>query len=344
MSDKSEEPTPQRLRKAREQGDSPISQPLTQALAFVVAVALAPAAIAATLARSAELLPRAIENPGAPHTPLALALDVLVLSLPIVAAAALASGFAGAVQAGGVVAWKKLGPDFSKLNPAQGLKALLTRERLIGIARALVASLVVAYLAVRLVMTHAPDVAATTGALEKGGIVAGHLLEKLAWIAALVGLALAAVDVLVVRQAWLRRNRMSKDEVKREHKESEGDPELKSARHRAHQEMLASATVAAVRTATVLVVNPTHLAAALSYDEESDEAPRVVAQGRGDLARRMVEAAHAYGVPVVRDVPIARALLELEVGDEIPEALYEAVAEIVREAWAESERERSGQR
>ncbi len=108
--------------------------------------------------------------------------------------------------------------------------------------------------------------------------------------------------------------------------------------------MLASAIVAVVRTATVLVVNPTHLAAALSYDEESDEAPRVVAQGRGDLARRMIKTAHAFEVPVVRDVPIARALLELEVGDEIPEALYEAVAEIVREAWAESERERSGQR
>lgn len=336
MSDKTEEPTPQRLRKAREQGDSPISAPLTQALSFVVAVALAPAAVAATFARAAELLPRAIENPASPHSPLGMALDVVGLSAPIVAAAALAAGVGGLVQSGGVVAWKKLGPDFSKLNPAKGLESLVSRERLIGIVRALLASLLVGYLASKLLVSHAGDVAASVGEPAKGSVVAGHLSSKLGWLAALVGLTLAGIDLLVVRQAWLRRNRMSKDEVKREHKESEGDPELKAQRHRAHQEMLASATVAAVRTATVLVVNPTHLAAALHYDEEAEAAPRVVAQGRGELARRMVEAAHAFGVPVVRDVPIARALAELEVGDEIPEALYEAVAEILREAWAES--------
>ncbi len=337
MSEKTEEPTAQRLRKAREQGDSLISHPLTQAVTFVVAVALAPAAIAATLARAATLVPRAIADPSAPLPPMALALEVLGLSLPIVAAAALAAGLSGLVQAGGVVAWKKLGPDFTKLNPVSGLKSLVSRERAIGVVRALLAALIVGYLATRLLIDFAPDIAATAGEPGKGTTVSGHLLRKLGWIAAIVGLALAAVDLLVVRQTWLKRNRMSKDEVKREHKESEGDPELKAARHRAHHEMLASAAVGAVRTATVVVVNPTHLAAALHYEEEGEGAPRVVAQGRGDLARRMVEAAHAWGVPVVRDVPIARALLELEVGDEIPEALYEAVAEILREAWAEAE-------
>jgi flagellar biosynthesis protein FlhB len=87
-------------------------------------------------------------------------------------------------------------------------------------------------------------------------------------------------------------------------------------------------------------VNPTHLATALRYDEgEGDEAPVVVANGEGDLAKRIVEAAHAYGVPVVRDVPLARALAELEIGEQIPEALYEAVAEILREAWEEQARQ-----
>jgi type III secretion protein U len=122
--------------------------------------------------------------------------------------------------------------------------------------------------------------------------------------------------------------------VKREYKESEGDPQIKQARERAHHEMLAAAAVANVKNATVVVVNPTHLATALRYDEhEGDAAPVVVANGEGDLAARIVAAAHDYGVPVVRDVPLARALAELQIGDAIPEALYETVAEILRDAW-----------
>ncbi len=130
---------------------------------------------------------------------------------------------------------------------------------------------------------------------------------------------------------------MSKAEVKREHKESEGDPQQKAARERAHHELLASATIANVRKASVVVVNPTHLACALRYDEEDgDEAPVLVASGQGELAAKIVEAARQYGIPVLQDIPLARALIELEVGAAIPEALYEAVAEILRAAWDES--------
>jgi len=92
--------------------------------------------------------------------------------------------------------------------------------------------------------------------------------------------------------------------------------------------------IAAVKDATVLIVNPTHLATALRYQENEDDAPTVLAHGEGDLARRLIEAAHAYNVPVVRDVPVAHALRELQLGEQIPEALYEAVAEVLRELLA----------
>ena len=95
-----------------------------------------------------------------------------------------------------------------------------------------------------------------------------------------------------------------------------------------------------VKTASVVIVNPTHIACALRYDEEGgDEAPVVVASGHGDLAQQIMAAARQYGVPILRDVPLARALVELEIGASIPEALYEAVAEILRETWEETERE-----
>jgi type III secretion protein U len=149
-----------------------------------------------------------------------------------------------------------------------------------------------------------------------------------------VGLALGVLDVVVTRGAWLRRLRMTKDEVKREHKDAEGDPQQKAARDRAYQELLAQATVGNVRTASVVVVNPTHLACALRYDEkEGDEAPVVVASGEGELAQRIVAAAEDWGIPVVRDVPLARALVELQPGEVIPEALFEAVAEVLRDLW-----------
>jgi flagellar biosynthesis protein FlhB len=167
------------------------------------------------------------------------------------------------------------------------------------------------------------------------GAVALAVARELLWVAGLVGIGLALLDLVATRHSWFKRLRMTKDEVKREHREAEGDPQAKAERARAHREVLAGSAVLAVRDATVVVVNPTHLATALRYEEDADAAPRVISQGAGDLARRIIEAAHHYNVPVVRDVPVAHALRELEVGDEIPEALYEAVAEVLREVWGD---------
>jgi flagellar biosynthesis protein FlhB len=171
----------------------------------------------------------------------------------------------------------------------------------------------------------------TAGEPARVGALALVLGRSLGVGVACVGLALALVDLGIVHRAWRQRHRMTKDEVRREFREAEGDPEVKAKRRRAHQEALAGSIVNAVRQATVVVVNPTHLASALRYVEGEDAAPRVVAQGEGDLARYIMEAARAYGIPCIQDVPLARALRELQLGDEIPEVLYEAVAEILRE-------------
>ncbi len=109
---------------------------------------------------------------------------------------------------------------------------------------------------------------------------------------------------------------MTRAEVQRDFREAEGNPELKAARRRAHQEVLFSAQLAAVERARVVIVNPTHLATALCYDEAEDAAPKIVAQGQGELARQILDVARAAGVPVIRDVPVARALMDLEVGEE----------------------------
>lgn len=334
MSEKTEAPTPQRLRRARAQGDVPVSAALGPAIAFVVALAVAPGALAALAARAAARLTGVLAGGPPPGTVPAWVIgDVLALTVPVLLATAAAGTAAGLVQTGGVVTLHKVAPDLTRIDPLTGVKNLVSGPRLLSLVRALIGALLVSWLATRALLTHGADLAHSVGNPSAVAALAGALAGQVAWLAALVGLALGAVDLLVTRYTWWRRLRMSPDEVKREHKESEGDPELKAARQRAHQEVLTGATLAAVRQATVVVVNPTHLASALRYDEAEDDAPRVLAQGRGELARRIIDEARAHGVPVVRDVPVAHALADLAEGERIPEALYEAVATILRELW-----------
>ena len=256
---------------------------------------------------------------------------MLVLSAPIVLAAALGAAAAGLVQTQGAISASRLAVRFDRLDPVEGVKNLFRSERLFAVLRALVLALLVALFSWSVFRGHAADFAASVGNERAVVPVVLALGRKLAWTAALAALALGALDVALTLRAWRERHKMSKDEVRREHREAEGDPQVKAQRRRAHQEALTGSMLNAVKDATVVIVNPTHLANALRYREDEDEAPRVVAQGKGELARRIVEAARAYGVPCVVDVPVARALSELETGDEIPEVLYEAVAEILRE-------------
>ncbi len=333
MAEKTEQPTAKRQRKAREQGDSPISGALSQSVGFVAALALLPALAAASVTRFAELVSAAVLAPTRIPPPLEIAGHVLALAAPIALAAGFGSAALGLAQSGGGVSFAKLAPRLDRLDVARGLAGLFAWQRVVSVARALLAAALVGWLAYDFLIASAPALAAELGETSRSALLGLAIARRVAWAAAGVGLALGVVDFLLSRAAWLRRNRMSKDEIKREHRESEGDPAVKAARRRAHQEVLTALTLAALREASVVIVNPTHLATALKYVADEGEAPEVVAQGQGEVAKLIIDAARAYGVPVVRDVPVARALNELEVGEQIPEALYEAVAEILREIW-----------
>jgi len=333
MSDKTEQATPRRLAKARREGDSPISAALSQSVGFIAALSVVSGVVALATEQARALLVAALRQPSEPASPATLARVVLTISLPIVAVAAAASAAASFVQTGGAVSAQKLAPSLDRLNPFTGLKNLCSWQRIVGVARALLAASLVSYFALQKLISHAPDFASSIGNARSAATLAASVAGKVAWFAAAVGVSLGLLDLLLTRRAWFQRHRMSKDEIKREHRESEGDPAVKAARRRAHQEALTGATLGALKTASVVIVNPTHLATALKYNEEEELAPSVIAQGQGEMAKLIIEAARAYGVPIVRDVPVARALNELEIGDEIPEVLYEAVAEILREIW-----------
>jgi len=162
------------------------------------------------------------------------------------------------------------------------------------------------------------------------GVVSSRLAERVA----LVALALGLADYVLVRRRHVGRLRMTREEVKREYKESEGDPSHRAERQRLHRELMEQRMVAEVRKADFVVVNPDHIAVALRYDRDGEAAPIVVARGERLVAERIKEVAREAGVPIFRDVTLARSLRELAEGAEIPAALYEAVAEILRTVYA----------
>jgi type III secretion protein U len=179
----------------------------------------------------------------------------------------------------------------------------------------------------------APALAALPRATSPAGALPA-LLGPLASRLALALLVLGGADLLLARWRHHRRLRMTRDEVRREQREEEGDPLHREARRRRHRALLEAGPVA---RATCVVVNPTHLAVALRHQRGADEPPRVVAKGRGAEARRIRSEARRAGVPVVRDVALARALHRLaEVGDELPEQLYAAAAAVLAHLYAAS--------
>jgi type III secretion protein U len=246
-------------------------------------------------------------------------------ALPALAAAA-AGAAAGLVQTGGLVAPGAAAPRPGRLDLARGLAGLASRERLAATGLALVKAGLVLAVALGWARGAAPALAALPLAAAPGAALPA-LLGPLA-LRLLAGLlALGAVDHLLARWRHRRRLRMTREEVRREQREDEGDPRHREARRRRHRALLEAGPVA---RATCLVVNPTHVAVALRHERGADAAPRVVAKGRGAAARRLRSEARRAGVPVVRDVVLARALHRLaEVGEEIPEPLYDAAAALL---------------
>ena len=165
--------------------------------------------------------------------------------------------------------------------------------------------------------------------------VLGAAAGDLVLTAAGVFCVIAAADWFFQKWQFNKQNMMSKDEVKREYKESEGDPLIKSKRKQLHQEMIAQNQVANVRKAKVLVTNPTHFAVALDYEKERTPLPVILAKGQGALAQRMIRAAEEEGIPIMRNVPLARGLYEQGAENSyIPQDFIGPVAEVLR--WVQS--------
>ncbi len=346
--DKTEDATPKKLREARKKGQVPKSKELATA-AVLLSVAGTLTAMGGYILHKLESVLRlsldAIAgHVNAPPSAVLMAGASLGLeaALPVLIAAMMAGTLATFLQVGPLLAFEGIAPKLERVDPVRGSKNLFSQRKLMELLKSVLKIGLVTYVAFGALRDGLRGVVGLAERDAEAAVyAAGHLGQLLLIRVGAAVLAIAVVDVIYQRWRHRQDQKMSKDEVKREHKDADGDPQAKQQRERLHKEILEHNTVEQVCLADVLVVNPTHLAVALRYDEDRHDAPEVLAKGEAHLAKRMIEAARQAGVPVLRDVPLAHALYEMNLGDEIPEALYEAVAAVLRAAWHERDEERA---
>ncbi len=338
MAEKTEAPTPRRREEARAKGQGvgrsrELSQGLTMGVGVLALASLLPgvAANLVTQPQSAvlDMDPRA-SNSQLMDAAGGAILAVLELTLPL-AVLVMVAGIAGNLVSGGLVfSPKAIRFDLSRINPIQGFKRLADRQALVrlGIASAKLA--ILAFISWQVVGSRVPAIVATQG--SSAAAIAGTCLSAVFQLGLTITILLAVVslvDFVVQRRRAQQSIRMTKQEVRQEYRESEGDPMIRSARRRRARQIAFARMMDAVPTSDVIVTNPTTLAVALKYDSLTMRAPKIVAKGQRLMADRIKQIAREHNVPVIEDKPLARALFSRPVGSEVPAHLYRAVARLL---------------
>jgi flagellar biosynthetic protein FlhB len=334
--DRTEAATPRRIEKAREDGQVAVSRELAGfgALAGGVlglVIALPPAGLEMLRGLRA-VLERAHEIP-----PMVAAVELgrlgLLAALPAAVLAAAGALLATFLQTRLLVSAKGITPQASRIDPWAALKRLFGAEGAIEFLRTLL-KLGLVGAALWWVLADPASLAGLLNQPPAGLLRAGARAAIELALAALAVFALIAVlDWLWVRWRHLHRLRMSRQDLKEEMREAEGDPYIKARLRQLRQQRARGRMMAAVPKAAVVVTNPTHFAIALAYEQGSSAAPRVVAKGADAVAARIRALAQESRVPIVSNPPLARALFRLELDAEIPAEHYQAVAEIIAYVW-----------
>lgn len=346
--ERTESATPRRRGMARAEGNVPRSVEVVS----VVSLAAALAALSGLGGRMAEELATLLRRylgdlattnigpdtigPFAASTAGALAL----LVLPFAAIVGAAGLCASAAQNGLIFTGKPLLPRFSRISPSAGLKRLFSKRALVELVKSLVKIAVVGGVVGWTLVHTAPSfvpLVSTPPAAAYAQMLTTML--KIAATATAALALLALLDFFFQRWDWEQSIRMTRQEMKEEFKQHEGDPLLKAKIRSRQQDMSRQRMMSEVKTADVVVTNPTHYAVALKYDSGRMASPKVVAKGARLLAQRIKDLAREAGVPIIEDPPLARALYKAcRVGGDIPLAFYQAVAELLAFVYRRRER------
>ena len=340
--DLSEEASPIRLEEFRKKGQVAQSKELAS-LAIVVATGMAVFAMAPSIAEQLvkfmkDIFTSAIQIKAGANME-ALAGERLLQVLKVLAVVGLPVSLVGFVlgvvghitQIGFLMSTETLTPDFNKLDPLEGLKRLFSMKNLIETARVTIKGIILAFVAYAIIKSeimNSPTLifrnpSAIFEVIGNGG---KSLFLSLCGVLAIF----SGIDWFLQKRDFGKQVRVTKQEAKQEAKEQEGDPLIKSRIRSLQREMSRKRMMSAVKKADVIITNPTHIAIALIYNKDKMVAPRVVAKGADFVAQRIKQIAAEAGVPMVENVPLARAIFKsVKIGQIIPRNLFQAVAEVL---------------
>lgn len=336
--EKTEQPTPKKLRDARKKGQVAHSKDVSSTALLIgifTVLIIGGGWIFESLQQMVNL---AIDSANEPfdealkrigETTISTAVKILLPVLAIVLVFGVGVNF---LQSGPLLAFESIKPKLEKLNPISKLKQIFSLKNLFEFGKSLIKIIflgILLFIAIRDAIPSLLELpyVGITGVIK----VLGELLRQVAMYTIIAYIIIATADYFFQKWQFTKQLMMTKDEVKREYKEMEGDPMIKGKRKQLHQEMVMSGAVDKVRKSSVLVTNPTHKAIAIYYKEGETKLPILLAKGEGFLAKRMMEVAAEEGIPVMRNVPLARALFESgEMEQYIPSEFIEPVAEVLR--------------
>jgi len=268
--------------------------------------------------------------------------EIIYMVIPLALSVAIAGLLANILQTGFIFTTKPLMPDFSKLDPIKGLKNLLSIKKLVETIKTILKVTVVMWVSYYFLLEFTKELPT---------VIYFPLYEQLGWLKSkvlilaavilLIFLILALMDLLFVRYTYFKSLRMSKQEIKDEYKQMEGDPKIKAKIRQIQMQMTRKRMMQEIPQADVVITNPTHYAIAIRYNQDKEAAPKVIAKGTDYVALRIKEVAMNYNIQIVENPPLARELYKkCNLGELIPENLYKAVAEVLAFVYKSSKKAR----
>ena len=344
MGEKTEKATPKKLKDAKKKGQVAKSQDLPAAFTFIFSVGIVLGLAGILYDQLSSFLIevfRSVTNPDLNTTILAFFYKtiqvILIASLPILGLVALLGVLVNFLAVGPMFATEVFKFDIKKFNPITNLKAKFKLKTLVELLKSLAKISIAAYLIYLVMYKSIPVLIHTVSMPIEGALMvfSAFLLEVVVKVG-LLFLVIAVADFVYQKKSFAKEMMMEKFEVKQEFKNTEGDPQIKGKRRQIAQEIAyQEGPAGGVRKAQAVVTNPTHLAIAIGYESGVDAAPYILGMGQDFLAQKMMEIAKECGIPVLRNIPLARKLWEEgEVYEYVPEETYAALAEILR--WVAS--------